>query len=219
MGILFHAAEHVELLLNSGSCARNGISTERKNGLSSKLRIYMQHIKASALVFLLALFATGAQASLVTWDFAWERTARSNTYGGIGMFSYDSSAGNHVTHGGSRFGDLDDELTAFSFEGFVNSESIGVTNALPALFDFSANIPVVWAMAANKFRYSLGAGVGCILNTCSLYEDGDRARKSAGMLTLTRRDNSTTLAEPGTLILTSLGMLLIGVFGWRRKSI
>ena len=81
----------------------------------------MQFIKATALVLILAGFSMAAKADLVTWDFMWERTARSNNYKGIGMFSYEGSPSNFVTHGSSRLlGYLNDELVAFSFDGFVN---------------------------------------------------------------------------------------------------
>lgn len=174
----------------------------------------MRHIKATALLLVLATFSMAAQASLVTWDFSWERTARSNVYNGIGMFSYESSAGNHVTHGGTWWNDLDDELTAFSFEGFVNGASIGVTNALPGYFDFSADLGVIWALSANRSGNSDGAGVGCLLNLCSLYDDGDRISRSLGHLTASLRDHPTALAAPGLLGLTMAGMWL-GL--WRRR--
>jgi len=187
----------------------------------------MYCIKTLALSFLLAMFSMAAQASLVTWDFSWERTHRSDVYSGIGQFSYDSSAGNHVTHGGGWiFGDLDDELTAFSFEGFVNGASTGVTNTLPDLFDFSAGLEVIWALSANSFFYSEGAGISCLVNLCALFEDGDWIRRSTGLLTLTRRTDdeggggggSTGLTEPGTLGLAGLGILLGGLVNRRRKK-
>ena len=181
----------------------------------------MKTAKKIAILLVLVTFATAAQASLVTWDFTWERTHRSNVYSGVGMFSYDSSAGNHVTHGGWVFEDLDDELTAFSFEGFVNSASIGVTNALPELFDFSADIGVVWLLAANRFFYSDDAGLGCIANFCTLYDDGDRVRRSTGILNLTRRGTSVTanLVEPELFGLTMGGMLLAIWLRGRRVKI
>jgi len=167
----------------------------------------MKTVNKIALALVLATFSIAAQASLVTWDFTWERTHRSDVYSGVGMFSYDSSAGNHVTHGGWAFEDLDDELTAFSFEGFVNSASIGVTNALPDLFDFSADIGMVWLLAANRFFYSDSAGLGCIANFCTLYDDGDKIRRSTGILNLTRR-TTANLVEPELFGLTMAGMLL-----------
>jgi|GEM_PF-3824904 len=186
----------------------------------------MYRIKVLPLFLFLVMFSMASEASLVTWDFSWQRSHRSDVYSGVGQFSYDSSAGNHVTHGGGWiFGDLDDELTAFSFEGFINGMSIGITNDLPDLFDFSADLEVIWAVSANKFFFSEGAGIGCLVNLCALFEDGGRIRHSTGLLTLARRADegegggSTGLTEPGTLGLTGLGMLLGGLVNRRRKKI
>ncbi len=180
----------------------------------------LQYLKTPALFLLLACFSLAAEASLITWDFTWERSNRSNLYSGVGMFSYDSSAGARVTHGGSWFGDLDDELTAFSFEGFVNGVSLGATNALPQLFGFSADRALIFSLSSNKFRLSQGAGVGCLLNYCSLFEDGSRVRGSTGSLSLTQRDAGapTGLPEPGLFGLTMAGMLL-GIWLRRRSDV
>ncbi len=175
----------------------------------------MRHLKATLLLLVLATFSMAAQASLVTWDFSWERSTGSTVYSGIGMFSYESSAGNHVTNGGTWWNDLDDELTAFSFEGFRNGVSVGATNALPGYFDFSANYGIIWALSAN--RSGDGAGVGCLVNFCSLYVDGQRVRRSLGHLTASLRDHApTSLTSPG---LGLLGLTMVGMwFGlWRRR--
>jgi len=175
----------------------------------------MRPIKATLLFLVLATFSMTAQASLVTWDFSWERTARATVYSGIGMFSYESSAGNHVTHGSTWWNDPADELTAFSFEGFRNGVSVGATNALPDYFDFSADLGIIWALSANQSWSSNGAGVGCLVNLCSLYVDGRWIRKSLGHLTVSLRDHApTSLTSPGLLGLTMVGLW----FGlWRRR--
>jgi len=171
----------------------------------------MKSIKHTAIVLVLAGFSMAAEASLVTWDFSWERTSRSNTYTGIGMFSYGGSTGDFVTQGGSwLLGDLNDELTAFSFEGFVNNVSIGTTNVLPSLFSFSPGHEFILGL---KNISGQGVGVACLLNRCSLYEDGDRIRRSNGRVQLTQRDHgggggpTTSLPEPGLFGLTMIGML------------
>jgi len=157
----------------------------------------------------------------VSWDFSWERTAKSAVYSGVGMFSYDSSADNRVTHGGSWLGDMDDELTAFNFEGFVDNVSIGAINSLPDYFDFSSDHEIIWALSANNFFFSEGAGVGCLVNLCALSDDGNMLGGSIGALTVTRHGAAITggtgptgLAEPGLFGLTMAGMLL---GAWRRR--
>ncbi len=179
----------------------------------------MRYIKTTALFLILSSFSLAAQAGIATWDFSWERSTRSNTYTGIGMFSYAGSPGDFVTHGRSRkFGDLNDELVAFSFEGFVNDISIGATHALPKLFAFSPDDELIVALKAKDS--GSGIGIRCVLNRCSLREDGDRIRRSGGKVHVTQRDHrggsTTSLPEPGLFGLTMLGIFL-GLW-YRRHS-
>lgn len=132
------------------------------------------------------------------------------------MFSYDSSAGSHVTHG--TYGpviDLDDELTAFSFEGFVNNESVGSTNTLPELFVFSADSEILRTLFAYA-SFGTGSGIGCHFNSCSLFAEGQWVLPSTERITLAQRDGQTSLSEPGVFGLTMTGMLLSV---WHRRRI
>ncbi len=190
---------------------------------SLKLSAMMQRIKFTALILILAGFSMVAEASLSTWDFRWERSTGSNTYSGNGMFSFGGAAGNLVTHGGSMLtGNLNDELLAFSFEGLVNNVSIGSTNELPSLFSFSPDGEFILALSANTSGQ--GAGVGCFLNLCALFNDGDRIRKSGGSITLTQRGHDesgspTGLSEPGLFGLTIIGLLLSLWFRRQRSRV
>jgi len=202
----------------------------------------MKVVRVITGVLLAGILALPAQASLINWDFSWEnehtsrRTSTVTTYMGIGSFSYDDSAavGNEVTHG-ERPGfwifpakDVADELVSFSFEGFINGESTGQTKDLPSYFSFSPEPEAfIWSMSANKGGD--GSGIGCALSFCTLYLDGDRDRRSTGIVSLETAVQFslfsniggpgliTGLTEPGTFGLMGLGLLFGGLFGRRRE--
>jgi len=184
----------------------------------------MKFFKTTALSLVLATFSMAAQAFPVTWDFSWEKTYGADIFAGVGMFSYDSSAGDRVTQGGF-FRTLPSELTEFSFEGFVNRNSIGGTDVLPEYFNFSPDPGIIWGLSANGIFFGQGTGVGCLFNYCGLIDDGDVNWQSVDYVTVEQRIGPTTrggggptgLAEPGTLGLAGLGMLLGGLITRRRK--
>jgi len=167
---------------------------------------------------------------VMTWDFGWTAFGSSSVTG-IGNFSYNDSAAadNVVTHGVQPAflfwpeKDVADELQSFNFEGFVDGVSIGSTSALPSFFSFSPDIFNTEIILALKATPDGDVGVGCILNLCSLVENNVKIDGTKGVVNLRLRGEgggggTTGLAEPGTLGLLGLGMLMSGLVGRRRKT-
>lgn len=181
-------------------------------------------LRTLAVCLLIGTIAAPAQAALVGWDFSWEKERRGTTYVGEGMFWYDTS-------GIDSEGKIDGgDIVRFMFEGFVNGVSKGISHALPSVLDFSPEVeflgktyPVMWSLKANSGEGASGSGAECgwfIATFCTLYEDGDKYRKSTGTLTITPKDDGGTvgLAEPGTLGLVGLGIFFAGMIR-RRKNV